>query len=72
MEIVRLAYCEHSYKGIYQLVNNDGNFYWRKNNSLIRWDSVSKILPLYISSRDNRYLAFCMGIYEIEFKDNDL
>lgn len=72
MEIVRLTYCEHSCKGIYQLVNIDGNFYWRKNNSRIRWDSVSEILPLHIDSRDNRYLSFCRGMYEIRFREGDL
>lgn len=71
MEIVRLVYCEHTCKGVYTLVNVENKHYWRKNISLNR-HGLNEILPLYISSRDNRYLAFCMGVYEIEFKDNDL
>lgn len=72
MEIVRLVYCANTSRSIYQLVNNDGNFYWKQNHSQTLWDSVSEILPLHIDSRDNRYLSFCRGMYEIRFMEGDL
>lgn len=71
MEIVRLSYCEHAYahKALYKLINIGGDYFWEKRPIS---SNVGEIRPLYISDKDNRYLAFCMGMYHIRFREGDL
>ena len=59
MEIVRLSYCEHAYahKALYKLINIGGDYFWEKRPIS---SNVGEIRPLYISDKDNRYLAVAL------------
>lgn len=72
MEIVRLTYCEYTFKGAYKLINIGDVYYWKKIQHRQYWDNWSEMSPLYISSKDNRYLAFTYGVHEIRFEEDDL